>query len=83
MDRLDKYLAHATEHTRSQAKKLVSQKRVKVDGIVINQPKFKLTLSNLVELDGEALSIVSKRYIILHKPAGYIAQLKMKFTLQL
>jgi 16S rRNA pseudouridine516 synthase len=72
MDRLDKYLTQATDYTRSQAKKIISQNRVKVDGCIINQAKFKLNINNLVEFDGKALSIESPRYILLHKPAGYI-----------
>jgi 16S rRNA pseudouridine516 synthase len=72
MDRLDKFVTQATVYTRSQAKKLISQNRVEVDGIRVTQPKFKLTPHSLVLLDGKVISVQSNRYIILHKPAGYI-----------
>lgn len=74
--RLDKFVSQTANITRTQAKKVIAQKRVKVDSLLINQSKFKLSLDSIVEFDGQLLSLACKRYILLYKPTGYICSSK-------
>ncbi|TQV76929.1 pseudouridine synthase [Aliikangiella marina] len=74
--RLDKYLCQATSLTRSQAKKIIVSSRVKIGtkeatSVVVN-PAFKVSETHQVLLDGEVISALGNRYIVLNKPAGYI-----------
>lgn len=71
--RLDKYLAHASALTRSQARKAVRQGRVLVNGCL--ERDFGARLSGMVDvrLDGRLLEAPGPKYIMLHKPAGVVS----------
>jgi len=70
--RLDKFITQATNLTRSQAKKMISQKRVLVEGKIVTEAKIKIVQNQEIKLDSRVLSLSLKRYIMLNKPAGYI-----------
>ena len=61
--RLDRMLSNAHAGTRSQVKKLVKEKRVKVNGVLAKTSSMQI----------EEVLYEQYRYIMLHKPAGYIS----------
>ena len=70
--RLDKYLSASTGLTRSQAGKAIRQKRVTVNGLLAKQSAMQLASADVVELDEQQLTLTGPRYLVLHKPAGYV-----------
>lgn len=70
--RLDKFVCDCTGFTRSQAGKLIRQGEVSVNGVLCKQPAQQLKETDQVMLDGEPLELTGPRYIMLHKPAGYV-----------
>jgi len=70
--RLDKFVCDCTGLTRSQAGKLIRQGEVSVNGVLCKQPAQQLKETDQVMLDGEPLELTGPRYIMLHKPAGYV-----------
>jgi 16S rRNA pseudouridine516 synthase len=70
--RLDKYICQCTELTRSDAKKRLKYAKVRVNGEIIKNAAFKVTENDNVAIDGETLSMIGNRYIMLHKPEDMI-----------
>ncbi len=66
--RLDKFISESTQLTRSLAKKALHRGEVTVDGQVIKDGSFKLNENQKVCLDGEPISLIGPRFIMLHKP---------------
>jgi len=66
--RLDKFVTACTDHSRSQAKKIISKGEVTVDGVFIRDPSLKLSDQNKVSLLGRRILLPGARYIMLHKP---------------
>lgn len=72
--RLDKFLADMGVGTRSQVKSYIKNGRVKVNDMIINRPETKVnTSSDIVTMDGQAVSYVSYEYYMLNKPAGVVS----------
>ncbi|SHH10289.1 ribosomal large subunit pseudouridine synthase B [Thermosyntropha lipolytica DSM 11003] len=73
--RLAKYLAEAGIASRRKAEELIKQKRVKLNGNVVETLGVKIDPEkDKVEVDGKAVNISNdKIYILLNKPAGYIS----------
>lgn len=74
--RLDKYLAMVTDFSRSEAKVLLKQKRVKVAGVRVTDPRTVVAENTDVSIDGELLRSADYRYFMLNKPEGYISATK-------
>lgn len=75
--RLDKFLGHTGEGSRSFVQKLIKQKRVKVGGQVINKPEYQLVPTQVVVTVDEREVVYQAFYhFVLHKPAGYITATK-------
>ncbi|MCV6614437.1 MAG: pseudouridine synthase [Cellvibrionaceae bacterium] len=70
--RLDKYISNASELSRKQVHRLIKQGLVSVDGEIANSPASHIETSAEVVVDGELISLCGPRYIMLHKPAGYV-----------
>jgi len=70
--RLDKFLVETGGISRSQAQRAIRAGRVSVDGEVLRNPAFKLAPDSAVGLDGEPRQLRGPRYLLLHKPAGYV-----------
>jgi len=70
--RLDKFISQATELTRSLARNAVKHKRVRINDQVVHTAAQDVLATDQITLDGELLSLPGDRYIILHKPAGYV-----------
>lgn len=74
MERIDKFIVSQTNYSRKEAKELIRQKRVKVNGKNINKPEEKVDPeSDKITLDGQEIKMKSHVYLILNKPKGYIS----------
>ncbi|OYW95986.1 MAG: 16S rRNA pseudouridine(516) synthase [Alishewanella sp. 32-51-5] len=70
--RLDKFICDCTGLTRTQAGKSIRQGLVSINGELVKQAARQVSVTDQVELDGEPLKLIGPRYIMLHKPAGYV-----------
>jgi len=70
--RLDKFICDCTGLTRTQAGKSIRQGLVSINGELVKQAARQVSVTDQVELDGEPLQLIGPRYIMLHKPAGYV-----------
>lgn len=74
MERIDKIIAAQTEYSRKEIKKLVSQKRVKLNGEIILKSDIKIDeKKDIISIDGKELKVQENVYLILNKPQGYIS----------
>lgn len=72
--RLDRMLSNAHVGTRSQVKKLVKDKRVKVNGMIAKTSSMQIDENNdEVTVDEQYVLYEEHMYLMLHKPAGYIS----------
>jgi 23S rRNA pseudouridine2605 synthase len=58
--------------SRKQAVELVKSGKVTIDGRQILDPGYKVPLSIRLEVSGRPVAKKTMRYILLHKPAGYV-----------
>ncbi len=73
-ERLDKLIAGSGAATRSQAKALVRQGRVSVNGVPAASCEVRLDPdTDLICLDGERLNCSKYRYFMMHKPCGVLS----------
>ena len=70
--RLDRLLSQASGLSRSQVKGIVISGLVQVDGAVVRDAGFSVRATQQVLLDGEAVEWPRERYVMLHKPVGYV-----------
>ncbi len=54
------------------AKKLLKSGEVTCDGEVVKDPSFKVSADMLIEVDGNELTLIGERYIMMHKPVDTI-----------
>ena len=72
--RVDKLLANLSYGSRKEIKKLVSQKRVRIDETLVLKPEEKFdTEKNKLYLDGIHINYEEFEYYMLNKPKGYIS----------
>ena len=69
---LSKYLAQAGVASRRKATDLIKSKIVTVNGIIVNEPGFKVTSSDCVKVGKQLVQSDAKIYILLNKPKNYI-----------
>ena len=70
--RLDRFLSHATGLSRSEVRKLLRSDAVCVDGAVIRDATRQVRAEQEITLDDQVLDWPGARYLMLHKPAGYV-----------
>lgn len=70
--RLDKYICESTSLTRSQAKKVISQGRVKSGDKVVRSSAYKAAADEVISFDDKILSVRGLRYIMMNKPQDFI-----------
>lgn len=74
--RLQVYLAHAGVASRRASEEIIAAGRVAVNGVTVTVPGTKVLESDTVTVDGKTVSQEEqKRYVLLHKPAGYVCSL--------
>lgn len=69
--RLDKYLCESTDLTRSQARTVLMSGEVTVNGEIVKRGTHIVQEGDDVQWEGETVSLIGLRYIMLNKPAGY------------
>lgn len=70
--RLDKFICHNTDISRSEVKKIMHKGLVTVNKTIQKNPGTILKENDLVELKGQQVSAIPTRYIMLNKPEGYV-----------
>ncbi|NPB06166.1 MAG: rRNA pseudouridine synthase [Aquificae bacterium] len=70
--RLDRFVAKALGVSRKEARKLIRDGRVTIDGKTVTDPSFSVK-GGVVALDGKPLETPRKVYLALFKPAGYLS----------
>ncbi len=70
--RLDKYLSSVTDLSRSQAKQLIRDGSITVDGQVAADARCEVGAEADVQLDGRSLRAAGFRYFMLHKPLDVV-----------
>lgn len=74
MERIDKIIGNQTEYSRKDVKKLVLQKRVRVNGELIIKSDIKINPeTDSISIDGKDINVTENVYLILNKPQGYIS----------
>ena len=74
MERLDKIICSQTEYSRRDIKKLVSQKRVKVNNEIVFSSDIKIDSNkDIISIDDKNISVQKYVYLVLNKPMGYIS----------
>lgn len=72
-DRLQKVIAQAGITSRRKAEELIVAGRVKVNGNTTTELGTKVTLKDIVEVDGIPIERENKVYYVLYKPRGYVS----------
>ncbi len=71
--RLQKYMAHCGVSSRRKAEEIISEGRVTVNGINIDQMGYVVHEGDVVEVDGNEIHVEGRKvYVLLNKPEGYI-----------
>lgn len=70
--RLDKFIGHATDLTRSRIHQLIRTGAVSVNGAIARKAAQHVQPTDEVYLDGDLIVHATQRYMMLHKPLGYI-----------
>lgn len=70
--RLDKFLSQYTDHSRSLVQQAIKSGRVLVDGIPAKKGDQKISGDEIITLDGTRIEAFQTRYLMLHKPLGYV-----------
>ncbi len=65
-------MAHAGIASRRKCEEIITQGRVKVNGEVVTQLGTRVSMDDLIEVDGQLISQEKKIYILLNKPTGYV-----------
>jgi 16S rRNA pseudouridine516 synthase len=72
VQRLDRRIAHATGLSRSQVQRAIRAAQVTVDGVTVTDPGAPVTAGVPVIFAGRPLAGATRRYYMLHKPAGVV-----------
>ncbi|MES3008509.1 MAG: 16S rRNA pseudouridine(516) synthase RsuA [Pseudomonadota bacterium] len=70
--RLDKFVSHATGLPREISKRLIRKRQVQVNGTMVSNAAYQVAETDVVTMEGETLQIAGPRYLMLHKPVGYV-----------
>lgn len=72
--RLDKFLANSGVGTRSEVKRLIKDKRVKVNGEIVKSDSFNVDeTKDIVLFDDLEVKYKKFYYVLLNKPQGYVS----------
>lgn len=74
MERLDKIISSQGKYSRSEVKKLISQKRIIVNDEIIKNSDLKIDINESeIKIDNKKIIIKEHIYLILNKPKGYVS----------
>lgn len=72
--RIDKYLSHSGYGSRKDVKKLIKDKLVKVNNIIITSDSININEnSDIILVDDEQVTFKEFYYLLINKPEGYIS----------
>lgn len=71
--RLDKFIGNNTELSRTQIHIAIKQGAITVNNIVINKTNAHISPDDQVLVGGKIIEERKPRYLMLHKPAGYVS----------
>ncbi len=78
--RLDRFLSESGLGSRKEVKKLIKQKRITVNGKVINDPSYQINPEkDKVFFDNSPVVYSKNHYYMLNKPAGYVTAKEDRF----
>ncbi|MEX1032489.1 MAG: pseudouridine synthase [Cellvibrionaceae bacterium] len=70
--RLDKFISHTTGLSRSASRRAIKSAAIAINAQTVTDPQREVSDADAVALDGETLTLPGRRYLMLHKPAGYV-----------
>jgi 16S rRNA pseudouridine516 synthase len=70
--RLDRLLSHSSGLSRSRIKILLHHGAVCVDGTPVREAGMLVQAAHRITLEGQAVDWPCERYVMLHKPSGYV-----------
>jgi pseudouridine synthase len=73
--RINKYIASTGLTSRRKAEEFVRAGRVKINGKVITDLAFDVSEKDKVTLDDTVITLAADKYIMMHKPKGYITSM--------
>ncbi|MGE5443649.1 MAG: pseudouridine synthase [Ignavibacteriales bacterium] len=77
--RLNRYLSMCGIASRRKADQIVSEGRVRVNGLVVKELGYRVdTEKDIIEVGGEVIRPERKRYVVLNKPPLYLTTLKQE-----
>jgi len=80
MMRLNAFLAESGVAARRKSVTIILEGRVRVNGKIVLAPYFQIdSETDVVECDGKRLSVLSKRYFAINKPAGVVCAVTDKY----
>lgn len=72
--RIDRFLSNLPQFSRQQARLLLIEKRIRIDGQVVCDPQHEIRTFSRIECDERVLQAGKPaRYYMLHKPAGCVS----------
>ncbi|MFY9152646.1 MAG: pseudouridine synthase [Prolixibacteraceae bacterium] len=74
--RLNKYIANAGVCSRREADKIIGEGLITVNGQVITELGYKVSLDDEVKFEGQILNPEKKVYLLLNKPRGFVTTLE-------
>ena len=78
--RINKYIASCGVCSRRKADELISNGNVKVNGAVLTQQGYDVSVSDMVEVNGVPLIPEQKKvYFLLNKPVGFVTTVSDQF----
>lgn len=80
--RLNKFISNSGYTSRRKADELVFEKKVKINGEIVNEPGIQVDISkDVVEIEGKIIKLEEEMiYILLNKPVKYITTVKDQFS---
>lgn len=70
--RLDKFLSQNSDSSRSLIQQAIKAGRVSVNDVIAQKGDQKLVGNEIITLDGNIVEPLTTRYLMLHKPLGYV-----------
>ncbi len=70
--RLDKYVMNALQISKNDAKKVIRKKLISVNGNVISQADYQLSLDSIVCYDNNKIVYKENIYLLMNKPKGVV-----------
>lgn len=70
--RLDKFLSQNSDSSRSLIQQAIKAGRVSVNNVIAKKGDQKLVGDEIITLDGSIVEAFKTRYLMLHKPLGYV-----------